>query len=211
MNASAASGAIPESEQRLRAEKHLLGRWLAQARRQGLLAAVPPEAWHTLCAVLSFTCRDGERRFTPEQLALSLAVPREEAERRLLALASVQWQGQPLAEPARYPDGALGGARVGPSDLLLGVNEAAEPQPAPPRRDGGPRAGAAAPRPDGALKERLLAVGLLPDQAERLLTHFPEERIARQLAWLPRRGARNPAAFLLKAVANDWPAPKEAP
>lgn len=203
----------------LAAEKHLLGRWLTQARRRGLLAAVPPEAWHTLSCVLSFTCRDGERRFTPDQLALALAVPRAEAARRLEDLEKAQWQGQPLAAVLRNHAGEVTGASVSSADLLMGVNETGvapgrpshADMPANPADVSGDAAPAlAAPEPSAAdaLRAELLALALLPDQAERLLTHFPAERVRRQIRWLPRRGARNPAAFLIKAVAHDWPEPK---
>jgi len=197
----------------LHAEKHLLGRWLAQARRQGLLAAAPPEAWHTLCAVLSFTCRDGARRFTADQLALALAVSRRDADRRLADLAGAQWRGQPLAVPELSPDGEVVGAEAAPADLLVGIGTeptpvlaepSAHPEPAPSRKP------SSASGSDPELARALEAVGLRPEQAERLLTHFPEERVRRQLAWLPLRAARNPAAFLMKAVANDWEAPKAA-
>lgn len=198
----------------LQAEKHLLGRWLAQARRQGLLASVPPEAWHTLCAVLSFTCRDGGRRFTAEQLALALAVPRPEADRRLADLAGTQWRGQPLAVPQLSPESEAVGAEVAAADLLLGIGDDPVRSGSPPSAPDAGDFALGRPSPDGgadpALARELEAVGLRPEQVQRLLTHFPAERVRRQLAWLPQRGARNPAAFLMKAVANDWEAPKGA-
>lgn len=219
---NAARDARPEPD------SYLVGRWFAAARRQGLLAAVPPEAWHTLSALLSFTCRDGRRLFTTDQLALSLALPRPEALRRLAALEGSQWQGQPLATVQRDPSGEVEGAVLTPTDLLLRVL----PPPAAPVLLPLPAvislpapAGGAPPEaldPGGALATEgpapaaspdltaaLLAVGLTAEQAERLLTDFAAERVRRQLAWLPHRSARNPAAFLVRAVEGDWAGPKE--
>ena len=76
--------------------------------------------------------------------------------------------------------------------------------PAPP-----PLTAAAEPEPD-ALVADLQAVGLQPDQIDGLLQRFPRVRIRRQLEWLPARQARNPAALLIRAVEQDWLAPREA-
>jgi hypothetical protein len=184
-------------------EGRLMARWLTAARRQGFLALVPPDSWHALSAVLSFTCRDGRRRFTLDQLALALAVPRAEAARRMEGLARTQWRGQPLAVPESGPDGEVAGAEVAPVELLLSIDTgSAAPPPLPAA---GP---APLPPPDG-LRAELEAAGLRPEQADRLLAAYPAERLRRQLGWLPRRAARNPAAFLVKAVEGDWDEPKE--
>jgi hypothetical protein len=210
-------GAVPEPE------GYLVGRWFAAARRRGFLAAVPPEPWHTLCALLSFTCRDGRRLFTADQLALSLAVPRVEAERRLADLERAQWHGQPLASLERDADGAVCGAALAPADLLLRPvsSEAAPATPAalapplPPVEGSAPGSPPPSVPPGegdgtGDLGADLEEAGLTPEQSAWILTTFPEERVRRQLRWLPQRGARNPAAFLVRAVENDWSAPKEA-
>lgn len=220
----------PARDTRAEPDPYLVGRWFAAARRQGFLAAVPPEAWHTLSALLSFTCRDGRRLFTTDQLALSLAVSRSEALRRLEALEATQWQGQPLASLERDAEGEVAGAELDPADLLLRVQPSpttpAAPVPLPlPALLPQPAAAEGTPPAGGVLHDHplvastglaspnlaaaLLAVGLTAEQAERLLADYPVERVRRQLEWLPRRGARNPAAFLMRAVEGDWAAPKE--
>jgi len=186
-------------------EGRLMARWLTAARRQGFLALVPPDAWHALSAVLSFTCRDGRRRFTLDQLALALAVPRLEAARRLDELSRTQWRGQPLAAPEAGPDGEVAGVEVAPVELLLSLSAEAVPAAGP----ASPEAAAPAAAPDAGLRAELERAGLRPEQAGCLLSEFPADLLRRQLAWLPRRGARNPAAFLIKAVENDWGEPKE--
>src|SRR3954452_22925569 len=74
-----------------------LGRWFTAARREGLLALLPPEVWHTLSALLSFTNRDGRRTFTVDQLAIALGQSREVALARLDQLTQTEWRGEPLA------------------------------------------------------------------------------------------------------------------
>lgn len=188
-----------------------MARWLTAARRQGFLAQVPPDPWHTLSAVLSFTCRDGRRRFTLDQLALALAVPRAEAARRLEELSRAPWRGQPLAVPEAGPDGEVAGAEIAPVELLVSLAVDAE---APVGSETPPQPNLPEPLGlgtglDAGLGAELERAGLRPEQAARLLREFPPERLRRQLAWLPRRGARNPAALLIKAVEQDWGEPRE--
>lgn len=59
------------------------------------------------------------------------------------------------------------------------------------------------------LRDRMEAIGLYPDQAEELLRRYPEDRLLRQLEWLPHRKPRNPAAYFIRAVEENWAAPKE--
>ena len=58
------------------------------------------------------------------------------------------------------------------------------------------------------LRGKLIAVGLLPEQADHLMKRFDAVRIHRQLAWLPLRGAKNQAGYLLAAVKDDYAAPR---
>lgn len=182
-------------------DSYVLGRWFTAARRQGLLAVTPAEAWHTLSCVLSFTGRDGARHFTTDQVALSLVLPRDEALRRLTELASTQWRGQPLVTLLVDESGEVTGAELGPLELLAGVSAAQDESSAAPLP--------ALPPDEGAVVSALAAVGLRAEQIEWLTRSFPVEQIQRQLEWLPKRGARNPAALLLRAVEGNWAAPKE--
>ncbi|BCM94113.1 hypothetical protein IAD21_06016 [Abditibacteriota bacterium] len=58
------------------------------------------------------------------------------------------------------------------------------------------------------LKDELVTVGLLPEQAEELMRRFDSLRIRRQLAWLPLRAAKNKAGYLLAAIKDDYAAPR---
>jgi len=58
------------------------------------------------------------------------------------------------------------------------------------------------------LRNRLLSLGVKSEQVEMLLAQYQPERIERQIAWLPARNARNPAAFLLSAIEKDYAPPR---
>ena len=57
------------------------------------------------------------------------------------------------------------------------------------------------------LRPQPAGLGLKSEQVDMLLARFDTERIRRQIAWLPASNARNPAAFLLAAIENDYAAP----
>lgn len=193
-------------------EAYWLGRWFTSARREGLLALLAPEVWHTLSAILSFTSREGRRDFTLDQLAVALGQSREQARSRLETLTAIDWQGQPLATLERDREGEIAGAVLAPLEALAGARA---PQPEPPSAaDAAPVPAAsdatpASQAPKAALAAELAAVGLDPDQIDGVLTGFPQERIRRQLDWLPARQARNPAALLIRAIEQNWSAPRE--
>ena len=175
-----------------------LGRWFTAARRDGLLTALSAEPWHTLCAVLSFTARDGRRVFTLDQLALALGASRAVADERLRTLAAQQFRGGPVAHVECDSAGEVYGASLARIEFLS-ETEHHDPAVRSPHSD----------TTDDQLAAGLSELGLNPTQIDGLLQNYPAERIARQLGWLPARGARNPAALLIRAIEGDWEAPKE--
>jgi hypothetical protein len=182
-----------------------LGRWFTAARRVGLLALLPAEAWHTLSALLSFTRRDGGRSFTLDQLAIALGQSREQAHERLEQLTQLDWHDGPLARLEHDPAGEVVGVHLAPIECLERIDPPASVSPTA-ERPAEPAPPPAAPD----LSPALAAVGLEAEQIEALLQHFPAERIRRQLDWLPHRQARNPAALLIRAIEQNWSAPREA-
>lgn len=174
-----------------------LGRWFTGVRREGLLAVLDPADWHCLSAVISFTSRDGTRRFTADQLAAAVGQPRSETLRRLEVLTRTQWQSHPLVILERDPSGQVSGAALAPIELLARVM--------PPVEDPGITSPALTPE----LHQELARVGLNHAQIDSLAKRFPEDEIRRQVDWLPARGARNPAALLIRAIEQDWDEPKE--
>ena len=68
---------------------------------------------------------------------------------------------------------------------------------------------AAMPPDDTDLVAALVGVGVTPEAAARLIRDNPDGA-RRQLRWLPQRKARDPAAMLVRAIAEDWPEPPSA-
>ena len=60
---------------------------------------------------------------------------------------------------------------------------------------------------DNPSAQRLLAVGVRHDQVDALLASHTEQEITDQLDWLPMRGAKNPARFLVAAIENRYEPP----
>jgi hypothetical protein len=56
----------------------------------------------------------------------------------------------------------------------------------------------------------LVHVGVGLRKAESLVNHYSEERIRRQLKWLPLRGPRRPASLLISAIEHDYGPPAYA-
>lgn len=228
------------SEPSLTTQAVWLGRWFTGARREGFLALLTPPAWHTLCAVLSFTTREGRRVFSLDQLAATLGASRDEARRRLTLLSEEQWHGAPLLTLHQAPDGEIQGALLLPVELFALVQPpppgavsaavasgpstapapaaanpaAANPAAATPTAAASDEAAPAEPAPDGVpnpLPPALARVGLNSFQIDWLLRTYPVSRIQRQLHWLPAREAHNPPALLIRAIEQDWEAPKDLP
>ena len=194
-----------------------LARWFTAARQGGLLSALSAEDWQALCALLSFGTREGRCPFTLDQLAFALGTSREDALRRLGSLAFASWQGQSLLLLEQDASGEVVGAHLSHPDLFRPLDapdgagrsapEAQDSAPAGVPGQGGAGDAAGSPSPDLELEGRLAAVGLYPDQIDRLMGQYPPEQIRRQLEWLPARRARTPAALLIRAVEGDWGPP----
>jgi hypothetical protein len=178
----------------LRSDSQALPRWFTGVRRRGLLARLTPEAWHTLSAVLSFTTGEGRATFTLDQLCVALGQPRPLAAEHLQGLSVITETGEPLVLPERDQAGEISGATIAPLAELTFTAPEFTPAPLPS---------------DDPLSGALAAAGLNASQIQQLLRAFPNEQITRQLTWLPARGARNPAALLIRAIEGDWDPPKE--
>lgn len=53
----------------------------------------------------------------------------------------------------------------------------------------------------------LVQVGVGLRKAKNLVEKHPEDRIRRQLKWLPHRSPRRPASLLIAAIDQDYDAP----
>ena len=107
---------------------------------------------------------------------------------------------RPRAEVEREIERQLGHSRpLDASDVKMGDTPEAENQPT--------REPESAPSESDEIRRQLIGVGLLREQAETLLERHDLLSIRRQLAWLPYRGAKNPAGFLMAAVKDNYEAP----
>jgi hypothetical protein len=191
-----------------RSHAFLLGHWFTAARRSGLLGFLSAERWQVLCALLSFTTQEGRQSFSLEHLGLALSVSKEEAGRRLHELANTSWNGQFLLELLFSADGEIVGARLAPIDFLTQV---VTPEPVD-NLTITPTVGkveAILPSENDPLRKALVDVGLYEDQIDWIVSSFPLDRVQRQLEWLPKRHAKNPPAYLIRAIEENWPAPKD--
>jgi hypothetical protein len=73
-----------------------------------------------------------------------------------------------------------------------------------------PRGDSDSPADHERARAALLAYGVPAAEVEKLLALYPAERIVRQAAWMPLRGAREPARFLVSAVVRDFAPPLRA-
>jgi hypothetical protein len=75
------------------------------ARTSGLLAAIPPEDWHTLTVVATYMDKDGKCRAGLAELARAMGVHRSTVSDRIASLESFQFNGLPifLADRPRDP------------------------------------------------------------------------------------------------------------
>lgn len=58
------------------------------------------------------------------------------------------------------------------------------------------------------LTEKLISVGISSPTIQQLLANYPEERILRQLDYLPYRKAQNPPGLLVNSIKQDWSGPQ---
>lgn len=207
----------------------------ARLRLSGLLAALGTDGTYQLLVLLSFLHSNGTLRPTVSEIAATLNISERQVRERLLPLQKTLWDGLPLLreinrDPAEEADSGqdyyvLSPRLVGfrrPVPLQEGVppqrpagREAviawSRSQYAVPREEAEGLVSAQLGKPPAArndLFDRLVAVGVAPVFAERLIATEPEEEIAKQLAWLPERNAKEPGRFLVAAVRGRYGPPK---
>lgn len=56
----------------------------------------------------------------------------------------------------------------------------------------------------------LLKLGVPPEQATHLATAYPPDEVTDQINWLPWRGAKSPARFVVAAIAGRYEPPPQA-
>jgi len=206
---------------------------LRALRTSGLLAHLPDSETKTLFAVLTQLTANGRLDATAGQVAAALGVPEAKARSRLDRLCRTYWRGRPVACEHVAESGlrsfSLSSHIVTTRDRPATRAPADEPEPLPPAagRDaviahsrsayGRPRAevereiaelygrGADIDRKSPA--GRLVALGVPPEDARVLEAAHPPGEIADQIDWLPYRGAKNPARFVVAAIEGRYEPP----
>lgn len=201
-------------------------------RHSGLLKVMPAELLQVLIALLTLHDTRGEVKATAALIAEALGIHPDQAEQRLQALAGYTFDGAPIVFPSTEHTYTLS-KRVGVPVDLASQTVAAEPGYRPASREeilqlsreryATPRAEAEAmvadqlghtpPEPipegrEGDAYRAMLAAGIPDPEARALLAENRLEIIERQIEWLPRRGARNPARLLSAAIRGNYDAPE---
>lgn len=87
-----------------KSETRIFVKMYVDAVKKGLIADIGAERWQTLCVLSSFMNANGECYPTQDQIAGSLNLSRESANRRIKALCDYRWQGRPLVVKQRARD-----------------------------------------------------------------------------------------------------------
>ena len=134
---------------------------------------------------------------------------RVERDSNLYRLASALVPSQ--NEPTSGQSGGGGGGEVGPegasNNTPFASNKKADNNTGAAAAFSPPTLGAPTPTPEQALVDSLVAVGVAPAVAARLVQVHGAELCLRELEALPTRAARNPAAVLVASIVEAWETP----
>ena len=80
-------------------------------RRSGLLGAMPPELWQTLCCIATFMDREGQCYPSQDEIARALQINRSTASSRIQALARFRFHGKAVLLIEKVRDDSARGLR----------------------------------------------------------------------------------------------------
>jgi hypothetical protein len=206
-------------------------------RHSGLLRVMPPELLQIFIALLTFQDGRGEVKANIAMIAEALDLHPDKVEERLQTLSTFSFDGASFLFETTISTKEKAYAlskRVGVSVNVPKI-KAHDPSEKPYRpvpmetviqksreKYGTPRAEAevivadqlgimpALPVPEGREGEVykvMLSLGVPEQDVISLLSEHSLEAIEEQIEWLPRRGARNPARFLVAAIRGDYASP----
>lgn len=207
---------------------------LPALRESGLLSLLSDRQARLLLALLTFTSPNGQIQATAVQVAKALGMPVPIAALRLRRFAGRRFHGTHLVYELRRHEGyplfavshmAIHQEHRPPSDphlpVPIGSSRRAEilahsrAAYASPRleveRTVMQQLGHAAEElldtPEGAVWRRLHVLRFGREDILAMIRAYGIERISRQLDWLPERGAKDPARYLIAALEGDYAKP----
>ena len=89
-------------------ETRIFVKMYVDAVRSGLVGDMGAENWTTLCVIASFMDENGDCYPTQEQIAKSLKVSRQTANKYVKRLLDYRWRGRPVIKAIRSRDGKSG-------------------------------------------------------------------------------------------------------
>jgi hypothetical protein len=206
-------------------------------RHSGLLRVMAPELLQVFVALLTFQDGRGEIKANIAMLAEALDLHPDKVEERLQTLSTFSFDGAGLIFETTISTKEKGYALSKRVGVAVNVPKMKEHDPAQkPYRPvpketivqnsrekyGTPKAEAEAlvaeqlgimpsfPIPEGRAGEVykvMLSLGVPELDVISLLDEHPLEAIEEQIEWLPRRGARNSARFLIAAIRGGYASP----
>jgi hypothetical protein len=206
-------------------------------RTSGLLAALPDAEAKSLLWLLTYLRPDGRVEASVAELVAAMNTGEGKVRARMDRLAQVRWLDSPVTTLVKRDNGldcyVLAQHLVSERQVQQPSPEPESPRRLPAGRQAivaHSRAAYARPRaevermileqlghqpraadtdtgPNAETRRKLLALGVLREQADLLLMNYPLERIERQIAWLPYRHAKNPARLLIAAIEHDYEPP----
>jgi hypothetical protein len=207
-------------------------------RHSGLLRVMPPELLQVFVALLTFQDGRGEIKANIAMIAEALDLHPDKVEVRLQTLSTFSFDGASFlfettisTKEKAYALSKRVGVSVNVPKMKAHDRSEKPYRPVPMEtviqqsreKYGTPRAEAEAivaeqmgimptlPIPEGREGEAyraMLVVGITDQEARNLLAENPLEVIEEQIAWLPVRGARNPARFLSAAIRDNYASPQ---
>jgi hypothetical protein len=202
-------------------------------RTSGLLNQLSPDDLKSLVYLLTFVSPEGHCQPFLTQIADAMRVSSAKAKARMRRLCDVRWKDEPIVIYSKSASG-LSAYSLNPRVVTYRQrNEQQQPETASyvaaPREaiiehsrkfHANPRAeverliarqmGHDIDESDDERKVRLRLenAGLTGEQGKELLATYPLDTIAQQLDWLPFRGAKNPAGYLIAAIEGNYSEPR---
>ena len=207
-------------------------------RTSGLLASLPEREAKNLLWLLTYLHPNGRLFAPVSLLARDMGISERDARKQFLALTRIQWQDSPLVRhlsgdtTERF---TLGNQVLGeetldtslPIPLPVKSNHGTTGHresivEASRERYGRPRLEVEkivleqmgyhpeenSDTPEGEVRRGLRSLGIPRDQIDELIEEFGIEACHRQVLWMPLRGAKNPARYVVAAIQENYSPPR---